>query len=826
MRRFARTNPCFAFLLALVPGLLVTEAGATGAGLSLELLLAAALAASGARREGAALALLACLLLLRTGAARDGRRAEVEAWRAEAPGLLLLVGRAEAGAADDDQATYLFRVEGRALPGHTPGPRTGWVRLRVPEPGAFGTSKAAANAALPRAFPIGRAIEVAGRFRPQRAPENPGTLDWGALAGGPRVRGSLWVSSWRELPGRSPLLQGARERLSARIGELFPPLSGGFMQAALFGDRERLDPRLREVFSRTGTGHIVAISGMNVAILAAIGWAILTPLVPSLRRRRRALATGVLLYVPLAGNSPSVVRAALMASGLLWAQGAARRVLLPNALGAAGLLLLALQPGSLLDPSFQLSFVAVLGLALLPDLPGRRRAEWLQHAALGATEPAGAGGSPIALLVGRALVPAVAGVLDLSLVTLVSLTTTLPLTLAYFRHLPLLSLPANLVVVPALGALTAGGFAALLASLFCDPLARLYAEACDLLLAFVFRSLELFAAPSWTWPAVPGPRPLLAGVGLCASALALLALRVPRARAPAATGALLLLAALPAALAPRRSDILEVAVLSVGQGDAIALLLPGGQALLVDGGPPEAGEAVAAYLQERGVRRLSRVFATHPDGDHTGGLARILAAVPADSTHDGAQWGAGSPYRRFLESSYATGAGYRPLVAGERFRYGELTLDVLWPPPGYAGRDPYWEGFATNDASLGLLIGYRRFRMLLTGDAGGGVERRLAATYGDSLRCGFLKVGHHGSRFSSVDELVRAVRAEVALVSVGRDNRYGHPSPEALSRLGPATRIWRTDHEGALLLTTAGRTYELRGYASGRVERGVLSLRR
>jgi competence protein ComEC len=122
------------------------------------------------------------------------------------------------------------------------------------------------------------------------------------------------------------------------------------------------------------------------------------------------------------------------------------------------------------------------------------------------------------------------------------------------------------------------------------------------------------------------------------------------------------------------------------------------------------------------------------------------------------------------------------------------------------------------------LIGYRGFRMLLTGDAGGEVERRLAAAYGDSLRSGFLKVGHHGSRFSSVEEFVRATHPAVALVSVGSDNRYGHPSAEALSRLA-AARIWRTDREGALLLTTDGRTYELEGFASGRVERGGLPLR-
>jgi competence protein ComEC len=824
--------------VALVPGLLLVETGAAEAGLLLELGASAVVAAGGAGRQGAALAALALLLVPRTCEERDARRAEVRAWRAESAGPLVLVGRAEAARREPDgRASYLFRVGARALPGQTFVDRSGWVRLSwrptsERASGAFspGTEPAggAPEAAERRAGPpVGHEIEVRGQFRPYGGPENPGTLDWGALAGGPRVRGSLAVTAWRERPGRSPFLQGLRERLSARIESLFPPLSGGFMQAALFGDRERLDPRLRDVFSRTGTGHIIAISGMNVAILAAIGWAVLTPLVPRLGRRRQALAVALLLYVPLGGSSPSVARAAFMAAGLLSAQGMARRVLLPNALGAAGLPLLWLQPGSLLDPSFQLSFVAVLGLALLPDLPGRRLAELARSRRQGGG-PAGEGERAHARSAGRLAGAALAtagGALDLAAVTLVSLASTLPFTLAYFRHLPLLSLPANLVVVPALGALTAGGFAALLGSLVSDSLGRLYAQACDLLLAFVFRALEVCAAPGWAWPSVAGPRALLVGLGLCASALSLAALRLPRARAPAAAGALLLLLGLPAALGPRTGHDLEVAVLSVGQGDAIALLLPGGDALLVDGGPREAAGAIVAFLQERGVRRLRRVLATHPDADHTGGLGAVLEQVPADSAHDGGQWGPGSPYRRFLEASYSAGSGYRPLVAGERLREGPVTLDVLWPPAGYAGRDPYWEGFATNDASLVILIGYGRFRMLLTGDAGGEVERRVAGAYGDSLRSDVLKVAHHGSRFSSATEFVRAVRAPVALVSVGRENRYGHPSPEALDRLGGATRIWRTDREGALLLRTDGTRYEMWGFASGRRQSGALPLR-
>ncbi|MFN2433508.1 MAG: ComEC/Rec2 family competence protein [Gemmatimonadota bacterium] len=831
MRSLLRKHPSFALFVALLPGLLSTAWGAVGAGLAIELALAGVLWRAGRGAHAGALTAMACLLIWRAATAREDRLAEIAAWRAERAGPLAVSGRAEAvGPAGSGRSRVLFRVSGTGRSGSARVPRKGWVRLYVEHDESGAGPGSGARPGVP---PLGRAVVVQGRFRPAAAAENPGSLDWGGLPGGPRVRGSLWVERWANLAERGPPpVQRLREALSGRIAELFPPLSGGFMQAALFGDREALSPRLREVFTRTGTGHIIAISGMNVAILAGIGWAALSPLVASTRLRRVILAAGLLLYVPLGGSSPSVGRAALMAVVLLAAQASARRVLLLNALGAAGLALLLLQPEALLDPSFQLSFGAVLGLSMLPELPGRRLLGIGGHA--GPSPPAHPLAAPEAPRSGsgppreggarrggwRPARELAAGAVDLCVATAVSLAATLPLTLAYFRHFPVVSFAANLLVVPALGALTAGGFAALLGSLVLPGLGRLYARACDLLLLFVFRALEACARPDWAWLGVPGSRVELAGGALIVAALATLAMRWRSARLPAAlAAAVAVVIAFAGGRGVSSPRPLELAMLSVGQGDALVLALPGGETLLVDGGPGDAAEAIVAFLHERGVRRLERVFFTHPDADHTGGLAGVLARVPADTVHDGGQWGAGAPYRELLEASHAAGAGYRALTAGERLRFGPVTIDVLWPAAAAGARDPYWDGIRTNDASLVLLVGYRDLRVLLTGDVGAEVERQLAAAYGDSLRADVLKVAHHGSRSSSAPELLDRIGACVALISAGRDNRFGHPHSEVLSRLGSRTTIRRTDLEGALLLGSDGRHYEVRGWSSGTVQR-------
>ncbi|HEY7529631.1 MAG TPA: ComEC/Rec2 family competence protein [Gemmatimonadota bacterium] len=854
MRSFAGRHPSLVLFLALTPALLLAGAGQTAGAAVAAPAAACVVAGLAGARSAATLLVLAAALVPRTACARSDRLAEARAWRAQQAGPLAVLGRVEArGPAGDGRERLLFVVRAAGSPDGALEPRRGAIRLYA---------KAGA------APPTGGPALVQGRFRPARRPENPGTLDWALLPGGPRVRGALLLSSWTpSAGGGAPPLQRLREALSAQAASLLPPLSGGFLQAALFGDREALDPRLREVFSRTGTGHIVAISGMNVAILAAIGGAVLTPLVRRAAPRRLVLAGLLLLYVPLAGSAPSVVRASLMASAALAAAGAGRRVLLPNALGAAGLGLLALQPEALRDPSFQLSFVAVGGLALLPPLPGRRIAGG-RAAASAARSPAaaalglergGPGPAPPAVQAPVRAVGRLAGAaVDLSLVTVASSVATLPLTLPYFRRVPLLAVPANLIVVPVLGVLTAGGLAAIVASWAAPPLAGAWAGACDALLLAAFRALEACAAPSWAWPALAGARASLAAAALAVTAAAFAALRLravsaglpgavrsgpaPReppaaggARGTLARGPVAAAAALAAALAVGHAvrgvapdaagaGELEIAVLSVGQGDAVALLPPRAGAMLVDGGPPEAAEAVVAFLHERGVRRLARAFATHPDADHVGGLAGVLEAIPADTVHDPGQWGAGAPYRRWLESSARARAGYRPLAAGDRIVHGDLVVEVLWPPPRAAGVDPYWSGTPTNELSLVLRVSWRGLRAILPGDVGAAVEERLAREHGAALASHVLKAAHHGSRHSSSGPFLAAVSPAFALVSAGAGNRHGHPHPDALARLGGA-RVRRTDLEGALLVRSDGDTVEVRGWVSGRIERLALSAR-
>jgi competence protein ComEC len=259
--------------------------------------------------------------------------------------------------------------------------------------------------------------------------------------------------------------------------------------------------------------------------------------------------------------------------------------------------------------------------------------------------------------------------------------------------------------------------------------------------------------------------------------------------------------------------------MDVGQGDAALVELPGGAAVLVDTGPGgpgrfDVGERVLApFLWNRPRRELAAVAISHPDPDHAGALATVLRRFRVAEVWDGILAGdearAGDEdARRLLACS---GARHRVLGTPMRLILGEATFTALHPDA-----DPLP---GTNENSLVLRLDWRAFSLLLTGDLGAPGEARLLAR-GEPLQATVLKVGHHGSRFSSTTPFLEAVRPAAAVISVGARNPFGHPTPQALDRLaGVGARVYRTDRDGAVLLETDGRSLWITRWASRRTER-------
>jgi competence protein ComEC len=593
----------------------------------------------------------------------------------------------------------------------------------------------------------------------------------------------------RRRSGLAGLLDGIRERAEAALERNMPPSEAALARGFVLGQDDRIDPGTREDFRRSGLAHLLAVSGQNVILLVALAAPLLALLGVSLHARLACLVGLIAIYVPVAGAAPSIQRAGIMgAAGI-----AALLVSRPRSrwhivlLAAAGTL--ALNPRAPADVGWQLSFAAVVGI-----IAWARPLAALARRALGGTTPA--------TLDWRRAIAEGFGV------TTAATLATAPLIAHSFEALPIASLPANLLALPAVApVMWLGMLSAAAGQLPAVPVEPLNAV-CALLIAYIEQVAYWTAAPAWSLPAVAPPGwalvAALYGGLLAAGVLAKLAARrrdglgaspfAPSRRssrsAPSRrlTASVLAAAAVATALgltmgSGGRADVgappvLKVSFLDVGQGDAILIAPRGSDPVLVDGGPP--GDGLAEELEDEGVERLAAAALTHEQSDQSGGLIEILDTVPVGALlHSG-----GAPDTR--AAAAAASVPVRRLAEGDRARFGALRLDVLWPPesPSHRPADP-------NERSLVLLARWHGFSLLLTGDA----EAEIAPL--DPGALDVLKVAHHGSDDEGLPALLERAAPSLAVISVGAGNPYGHPAPQTLEALEAAeVPVLRTDFDG------------------------------
>jgi beta-lactamase superfamily II metal-dependent hydrolase len=259
-------------------------------------------------------------------------------------------------------------------------------------------------------------------------------------------------------------------------------------------------------------------------------------------------------------------------------------------------------------------------------------------------------------------------------------------------------------------------------------------------------------------------------------------------------------------------DELQVHVLNVGQGDSILIIAPGGKAVLVDAGVPGSGKVVLDAMQRYGLDHLDLMVATHAHADHIGGADEVMRRTKVSAVLDSRVPNTTKNYEDFLKAIDTTGAKYVPASPGQKFDLGGgASLTVLAPIQPFFTKNQLRSGANEPNAnSVVTRLDYGDFSMLLTGDAEAETEERLIST-GANIRAKVLKVGHHGSRYASSEKFLRQGGFEAAVISDGADNRYGHPSQDALDRLKSLNvKLYRTDLEGEITIISRGSGYEIR----------------
>ena len=622
-----------------------------------------------------------------------------------------------------------------------------------------------------RSPPRGAILEATVRVAEPRVP--PDGFDERAWLERQGIHVVLEASSWRQL-GRRGGIAGFGDRLRDRVERAVTRGTSGVRRAVVLGvvlgEDEGLPADVQDDFRASGLYHLLAVSGQNVAFLAAgvfgLGWLF------RLSRVARELTTvGVIAaYVLAVGWQPSVARAGVAGAlaSLAWLTSRPRDRWHFLAVGA--LVLLAWMPTAVLDPGFQLSFAAVAAIFLA--VPRLRM--WLD-------------GYPVPRAVADALAVAVACGL-----------ATAPIVLFHFGQVPLYTVIANLAAFTAAPLVLAFG----LLAAFADPISPAAAAGLSALAGWCAAWLELVARAVADLPSARlGARPTVGiaiGIALC-----WLAVRraggVSRTRLGGlglAAGALAMIAVAWIATRPAPAWVrpvgLRVTFLDVGQGDSV-LLETRRARILVDEGPPEAN--VAGQLRAMGIRWLTAIVLTHPQRDHVGGAAAVIRTLEVAEVLDPGLAATGLEAEEALAAARRRQVPIRAVRAGTSFRVGRLRLRVLWPEDeGTASEDP-------NQNAVVLLASYGGTDVLLSADAESDVTSRLPLRPVE-----VMKVAHHGSEDPGLAEELVTLRPRIAVISCGRNNDYGHPRPETVAALeaAPGLTVFRTDEDGRVVVESDG----------------------
>jgi competence protein ComEC len=588
------------------------------------------------------------------------------------------------------------------------------------------------------------------------------------------------------------------------------PVAAAVTTAVLIGDRTGLPDSVRTRLQAAGIYHVIAISGGNIAILA--GLLLLALALMGVRGRAAAMATLVVLSacacVITAG--PSVWRATLMAIVYLAARVIDHRTPTWHAMAVAIVVMVVAQPLDVRDPGFILTFGATLALveaarrggALTPSrVESRRRRDSRARRA--------------ARAIWRSwIVPSL-------LASAAVEVALMPVSAVAFSRITVAGLVLNLVAVPAMALVQSAGLVLVL----CDHWSVVAVPAAWIArwsATGLIESARLVDIAPWLARRVPPPWPLVViayYAGLAAVLVPIGRFRLAGGVAMSAAAAVIIFGVSAAGWSREDANeaSLRLTMFDVGQAEAMLLQVPGAGPLLVDAGGAPFGSGfdigarvLAPALWAKRIRAVDTLLVTHGDPDHLGGSAAVIDDFGPARLWMGVDVPSHEPTQALIGRARQAGMIVESLRAGEMRALGRARLRVLHPP------EPDWERpRVRNDDSVVLELLFGDTALLLTGDISAEVERAILPQLSNA-RHRILKAAHHGSRTSTSGELLEAWKPQLAIVSCGRGNRFGHPAPEVIARLAAAgVRVLRTDLEGQITIETDGREVRVRTFVGG-----------
>ncbi len=629
------------------------------------------------------------------------------------------------------------------------------------------------RASLPKSDLLyGDKIKVSGILSYIEAPKNPGLPERAYVSF--RSFNKPEVLSQGHINPIKALSFYIRRKLLSSVKKILPKPYSDLLSGILFGKAAASVPEeIREQFKKTGTVHILVVSGMHLSILIGTILVILKSFRLPLWISVVIASVFNLLYVLAAGSGASVIRAGIMAQAAMLGQVFERDRDFLTALSLAALILLIINPLSLFQIGFQLSFTATISLVYLAPLIADK-------------------------------IPLQKFWASLISISIAPMLMTAPIILYNFNQISFVTVFANFMIIPWIGYLVILGFAGALLGVFFLPLGQILGGSLFLMLKVLHGIVAFFSSLPFAYMFFSSPHFLLIVLYYLAIGLLIYRFRIGKL----VCVVVLILFVFSAAFAPA-SQLLEMTVLDVGQGDAIFIQTPTGKRVLIDGSESfkrsDMGKKIIIpFLHRRGINKLDLVVLTHPHDDHVGGLPSVLAGIKVDMVLDSGQVHASRKYIEFLELVKKKNIKYIVARAGQIINLGPRVLAQVLSPS-----EPLIEESALNNNSVVLRLVYQDVSFLLMGDSEREAEERILCGepfHGMAVRSNILKVGHHGSSSSSSAEFLEMISPQVAVISCGKDNKFRHPHKSVLERLeSRGIKVYRTDINGAVTIKSDGK---------------------
>ncbi len=636
----------------------------------------------------------------------------------------------------------------------------------------------------------GDRIRAVGKLRSPRPARNP----WGfdaremllleglSVTFGVSKGPDLTVTGYEDPGNIRRLLFDLRSWIGARLSQLFGRSHEPLMRGLLLGDRGDIERDVLDDFRASGIMHILAVSGLHAGIIVSM---VLIPLERLRFGIRGALAIAAVWgFAGVTGFAPPVTRAAIMSTLFIVGRVVQRRNTTVNALAAAGVVILILDPLALFTLSFQLSFGAVLGILLFHS---RIKTVMLRI-------------FPKKLRKGS-----LASVVSLLALTAAAQVCTIPLMIPVFGEFSLVGFAVNLPAVPLVFVAVSCGMLAVSFGALWPWLGATLAQTAAGALDFILTISEWSAAQPWAVLRIPEFPQWLIPVYL--GFVVLFAYREGwlRQKIVLAGLAIIMLFVVQRAVQPTDAPLARFTFLDVGQGDATVVHFPGEATVLIDTGPSSptsnsGATVIVPYLRRCGIDTLDVLVLTHLDNDHIGGAISVLEAMVVRRVLIACSWPDHGEPKDVLQCIQREGVIVQDARAGDVLALTDAArLYVLSPEDSIACE-------SSNSHSVVTMLRYGSTRWLFTGDADVEAEARMLLRYDTLLRADVLKVGHHGSTTSTADHFANVVQPEHAVICAGRLNHFKHPKYDVLDRLSSAgASIHRTDIEGAVIFESDGR---------------------